>query len=202
MKPCAFIEKLNAGEKQLIVTYGTSLTAEGAWVTSLWNALETKYPGQATVVNSGKNAMCSIWGLDNLQERVLSLKPKALFLEFSVNDAYLPYEMTLDSCRDNLNAMVNLILEANPGCEIILMIMNPMVDIHADRRPRLEEFNDVYRSVAQERGFMLIDHYPSWCEILKKSRTQFDQLVPDGAHPGSEGCDKVIIPRIFKTIGL
>ena len=75
MKPCAFIEKLNAGEKQLIVTYGTSLTAEGAWVTSLWNALETKYPGQATVVNSGKNAMCSIWGLDNLQERVLLPMP-------------------------------------------------------------------------------------------------------------------------------
>ncbi|MCX6570069.1 MAG: hypothetical protein NT006_01350 [Candidatus Aminicenantes bacterium] len=61
-------------------------------------------------------------------------------------------------------------LKENPDCEIILMVMNPMVDIHSERRPELEKFNDIYRETANEKGFLLIDHYPSWLKILNAEK--------------------------------
>ncbi len=198
---CQFMQNLKSGKKQTIITYGTSLTAGGAWVGALQNALDAKYPGLAKVVNSGEGAKCSIWGIENLQERVLSKKPDAVFIEFSVNDAYLPYKMTPSDCKANIDTIVSRILKENPDCEIILMVMNPMVDIHSERRPELEKFNDIYRATAKEKGFLLIDHYPSWLKILDADRKEFDSLVPDGAHPSPEGCQRIVTPNILKAIG-
>ncbi|MEI6423550.1 MAG: SGNH/GDSL hydrolase family protein, partial [Lentisphaerota bacterium] len=201
-KACIFMQNLKNGKKQTIVTYGTSLTAGGAWVGALQNALDAKYPGLAKVVNSGEGAKWSTWGLENLQERVLSKKPDAVFIEFSVNDAYLPYKMTTADCKANIDTIISRILKENPDCEIILMVMNPMVDIHSERRPELEKFNDIYRETAKEKGFILIDHYPSWLKILNADRKDFDSLVPDGAHPNSEGCHRIVTPNILKAIGM
>ena len=197
-----FIQNLNNGKTQVIVTYGTSLTAGGAWVLGLQKALSSKYSGLAKVVNSGKGAMCSIWGVENLQERVIDKNPDTVIMEFSVNDAYLPYKMTPADCQKNLNILIKRILKDNPNCEIILMVMNPMVDIHAEKRPKLETFNDVYRATAREKGLLLIDHYPSWLLILNADRKEFDKLVPDGAHPNNQGCKKIVTPNILQAIGL
>jgi hypothetical protein len=51
------VTKLDAGEKQTVVTYGTSLTAGGAWVAQVREALSKKYPGRLTVINSGQGSM-------------------------------------------------------------------------------------------------------------------------------------------------
>lgn len=56
--PCQAGEKsrlvtnLEAGKKQTVVTYGTSLTAEGAWVRQLSAELNRQYPELATVGDS------------------------------------------------------------------------------------------------------------------------------------------------------
>jgi acyl-CoA thioesterase I len=201
-KNSRFIQNLDNGKKQVIVTYGTSLTAGGAWVLGLQKALSIKYPGLAKVVNSGKGAMCSIWGVNNLQKRVIDKKPDTVIMEFSVNDAYLPYKMTPADCQKNLNILIKQILKDNPNCEIILMVMNPMVEVHAAKRPKLETFNNVYRTTARKKGLLLIDHYPSWLSILNADRKEFDRIVPDGAHPDTKGCKKVVTPNILKAIGL
>ena len=41
----AWVERLAAGEAQRILTYGTSLTAGGAWVEQLEGELQRRYPG-------------------------------------------------------------------------------------------------------------------------------------------------------------
>ena len=48
---------LDAGKVQTVVAYGTSLTASGAWVQQLGDDLNQRYPGRATVINSGKGSM-------------------------------------------------------------------------------------------------------------------------------------------------
>jgi alpha-L-rhamnosidase len=202
VKSSAFIRELRKGNPQTIVTYGTSLTAGGTWVKELQRELNKKFPGKAVVINSGEGAKCSIWGLENLQQRVLDKKPDVVFIEFSVNDAYRPYKMVPADGKKNLEVMIDRIHASNPSCEIILMVMNPMVGVNAERRPGLEEFNEVYRTVARERGLQLIDHYPIWVEIFNTDRQRFDSMVPDGAHPDAEGCLKVVVPSIFKAIGL
>ena len=42
----AWVERLAAGEAQRILTYGTSLTAGGAWVEQLEGELQRRYPGE------------------------------------------------------------------------------------------------------------------------------------------------------------
>jgi len=196
------IQNLREGRHQTIVAYGTSLTAGGAWVGMLQDELEQCFPGQLRVINAGKGAMNSDWGLANVVERVIVHRPDAVFLEFSVNDAYLPYNPDLTRCEANLLAMINAIRETNPECETILMVMNPMVGEHEKRRPSLERFNDVYRRVAHEQRLPLIDHYPAWLNLRATDRTEFDRLVPDGAHPNAPGCRRVVAPAILRALGL
>jgi hypothetical protein len=47
------IDNLRSGNRQTVITYGTSLTAGGAWVQQLQAALDSSYPGKVKVINSG-----------------------------------------------------------------------------------------------------------------------------------------------------
>ncbi|HEY3320363.1 MAG TPA: SGNH/GDSL hydrolase family protein [Planctomycetota bacterium] len=190
------VQNLTAGKKQHVVTYGTSLTAGGAWVGQLKSLLEKKYPGLATVTNSGQSAMWSDWGVKNLDKRVIEKAPDAVFIEFAINDAFLEYKTSTADCRKNLENMIDRILKARPECQVILMTMNPPINVHLERRPKIEEYYQVYRDVAAERKLLLIDHYPVWKALLDKDKKTFDAWVPDGIHPSATGCEKVIIPGI------
>ena len=198
----AFITNLEAGKPQVIVTYGTSLTAGGDWVAQLGAALEKKFPKIVTLVNSAQGAMWSKWGVENLDTRVISKKPDAVFIEFSINDAYLEYKTSVENARENLEAMIDRTLAALPKCEIILMVMNPPTGEHLERRPKISDYEQVYRDVAKARGLRLIDHSSNWQTVLKSGDTQWKALVPDGIHPNAAGAQQVIIPQLLKSIGL
>lgn len=196
------VSNLEAGKKQTVVTYGTSLTAGGAWVEQFSAELNRRYPGLATVINSGKGAMWSKWGVDNLDTRVIGKQPDTVFIEFSINDAYLPYNTSVEQARSNLETMVDRILAANKSCEIILMVMNPPTGRSLKVRPEFEAYNQVYRDVAAQRHLTLIDHYPNWQKILKADPKQFAAYVPDSIHPNAEGCKMVITPNIIGVLGM
>ena len=196
------VANLKAGKPQTIVTYGTSLTAGGAWAGQLQKALEAKHPGLATVINSGEGAMWSKWGVDNLESRVIQKKPDTVFIEFAINDAYLEYKMSVEEARRNLENMIDRIRRSKADTEIILMTMNPPIGIHLERRPKFKDYYQMYRDVAKERKLRLIDHYPKWERILDKDKDLFNKYVPDGIHPGPEGCEKVITPTILEALGI
>ncbi|OCT15209.1 hypothetical protein A8709_13995 [Paenibacillus pectinilyticus] len=181
------IANLEAGKSQCIITYGTSLTDGAAWVEDMNTQLQERYPGLTTVINSAKAAMWSQWAIDNLSEKVLAHKPDLVFIEFAINDAYLPYETTIDQCRSRLVSMIDQIVECNPACEIVLMTMNPPVGGSLELRPAFNNYYDVYRLVAKERELHLIDHFEQWNAILQHNLEQFRQWVPDTIHPIPEG---------------
>jgi acyl-CoA thioesterase I len=196
------VSNLNAGKKQVIVTYGTSLTAAGKWVKQISDELDRRYPGLATVINRGENSKTSHWGLENLQSRVIDHHPDAVFIEFSINDADAHLGMSLKKSRKNLKTIIDRILAANKSCEIILMVMNPPTGPHLNGRKKFEAYNQVYREVAKERNLILIDHDPAWQKILKENPALFSQYVPDGIHPNWEGCKAVVTPKILSALGL
>ena len=144
--------------------------------------------------------MWSKWGVDNLDNRVISKKPDAVFIEFSINDAYLPYNMTVDQARNNLVTMVDRILASNKSCEIILMVMDPPINEHLKARPQINAYNQMYRDVAMMRHLKLIDHYPEREKIMKAGK--YPVYVPDGIHPNAEGCATVITPGILRALGI
>lgn len=196
------VANLEAGKKQTVVTYGTSLTGSNPWVSQVRDALDRIYPGKVNVVNSGKGASSSKWGVKALDKFVIAKNPDTVFIEFAINDAFLPYKISLERSRDNLENMIERILEAHPNCEIVLMTMNPPIGVHLERRPKVEDYYQMYRDVARERGLLLIDHYPKWQKILKNDPELFNKYVPDGIHPKSEGCKNVITPNVLRALGI
>ena len=139
---------------------------------------------------------------DNLDARVVAKKPDVVFIEFSINDAFLAYKTSPEDARRNLEAMIDRILAALPGCEIILMVMNPPTGEHLEQRPKIADYEQVYRDIAQTRSLRLIDHSANWQMVLKRGEAQWKALVPDGIHPNAAGAQQVIVPQLLKGIGL
>jgi len=199
---CKTIQNLEAGKHQHIVVHGTSLTAWGAWVTQVYQTLNVRYyGGLVTLTNTGVGGSASGSGVGRLEKYVLARNPDTVFIEYAINDAYEGYKIPVAKCRSNLENMIDRILKQNPECEIILMTMNPVVGKALTVRPHLEDYYQVYRDVAKERGLLLVDHYPTWKKILEENRATFDKYVRDGLHPGALGCSKVITPAILKAMG-
>lgn len=199
------VTHFEAGKEQTIVTYGTSLTAAGAWVKQMTAVLEKKFPQQATVINSGGSGKWSDWGVANLQQRVIDKKPDTVFIEFSINDCVERFEGSVPIAKKNLETMIAAILKANPQCEIILMTMTPgnaHPAGHKSYRKDIEKHYEMYRSVAKERKFILIDHYPNWKALQTNEPEQFKTFVPDSIHVTPEGCAKIITPKILTALGV
>jgi enterochelin esterase family protein len=208
-----WVQRLHRGESLKILTYGTSLTAGGAWVSQLEAYLHQRFPHQVTVVNVGAGAMWSQWGVENLRERVIDNSPDVLFIEFGMNDAYLPYETSTETCRTNLYYMIQRTLETLPRCSFVLMTMNVAVNnpggngMHADQRPELASYYEVYREAARSNpplapDLTFVDLEPAWAALLASSPAKFDEYVPDRIHPGPLGCAKITTPGILAACGL
>lgn len=196
------IKRLENGERQRIVVYGTSLSAsrEG-WAAMLENSLNALYPGRAEVINSAQAAMWSVWGVENLREKVLEQKPDMVIMEFAMNDAYLPYQTSVEAARLNLEYMVLRIRELYPDCSIYIQIMNMPIAEHKAERPDIEVYYRMYRAEAERLKVELIDHYEYWVSILKKGEQEFRKYVPDGIHPNLLAQKELILPCILKTLG-
>lgn len=200
-----FVRHLQAGEKQTVVYYGTSLTAGGAWTRLLTERLNERFPGLVTAHNSGGPGAHSGWGVDNINQKVIGLNPHVVFIEFSINDAVARFKMPPERAKENLNKMVDRIKNALPDCEVILQIMNPVID-HPEGdpgwRPTLEQCQQNYRDVAAARGLLLIDHMPAWTKLLQTDEKTFRAYVPDGVHPAEAGWRAVVMPELISRIGL
>lgn len=200
------VNRIKQGEKQTIVVYGTSLCAlpDGTltWPAMLQDSINAIYPDAVEVINSARSAMWSTWGVQNLDEKVLSKKPDMVLIEFGMNDAYLPYHTSLEVCRINVEYMIDRIKEANPQCEIVLQIMNMPIREHLEKRPHINAYYDVYRKIARKRKLKLIDHYAYWTGILKQGEEEFLKYVPDGIHPRALVWKTYTVPFILKELGI
>lgn len=192
-------DALRAGRPRTIVAYGTSLTAWGAWVEQLQQALNARYPGLATVINGGEPGMWSQWGVENLEARVLRHRPDVVLIEFGINDAYPQHKTSVRQARRNLTTMIDRIRTANRQCRIILLTMNPTTEREP---PPVAKYYGMYRAVAKQRKLPLIDLYPRWTALLTETPALFARYVPDAVHPGAEGCRQVITPAVLAALGI
>jgi len=146
--------------------------------------------------------MWSGWGVVNLKSRVISKNPDTVFIEFAINDAQPLYRTSVEDARLNLTNMINRVLLYNPDTEIILMTMNLPVWEYRKQTPVTGEYYQMYRDVAKERNLPLIDHALNWQNLVQNDIKLFMKYVPDGVHPGKEGCLNVITPAILKSLGI
>jgi lysophospholipase L1-like esterase len=202
-------EALRAGKKQTVVIYGTSLSQGGNWGPSWFqpvqDVLEREFPGQLAVINSARGGQNSRWGAGMLDASVIAKRPDCVFIEFSINDAVVRFDMSLEESRKNMVEMIDRIHAALPDCEIVLQITNPVVgkpEGNASHRGNQEAYEQIYRELARERGLILIDNAPRWRAILDaKGEKSYRQFVPDGVHPINSAYKMVTVPNILGTLG-
>jgi acyl-CoA thioesterase-1 len=199
----AVFHSLEKGEKQTVVLYGTSLTIGGEWARAMKAWFDDAYPDQVTFVNSGKGGANSAFGVEKLEERVLSYRPDFVMIEFSYNDA-IDDILTPGQAWQNLDQMVTRIQKKNPSIAIILQTMNVGWDPRPDhlpfsRRAKLEIFNENYRRYAREKSIPFIDNYPAWLQLKQQEPEKYRTFIPDGSHPTSEGSLAIHWPAV-KTL--
>ena len=54
----------------------------------------------------------------------------------------------------------------------------------------------------RDRGLKLVDHALHWERILEHNRHVFHRFVPDGIHPGAEGCAEVTTTTLLTCLGV
>ena len=195
-----------------MVIYGTSLSYHLA--PHLREALVERFDQRISLINAGMAAKASRTALQELDYRVLRHHPDVVLLEFAVNDAYsyeefepqsLDKGISLSESRTNIELLIERIFAALPACEVVLQTMNPTYDAPSgafagSRRPRLNEFYEVYREVASEQGLRLIDNHAMWKALQEHDPLQFEQMVPDGAHPKPAAIRDVLVPHVLNRL--
>ena len=115
---------------------GTSLTASSpGWPDKMqtWMKTEALSPSDVSVWNRGVPAS-AVWHRDWDKQIVESYsgithalpiikaslpRPDVVFIEYSINDAYLPYQLTVEDSKYYLNLIIDDYLEFNPDMEIV-----------------------------------------------------------------------------------
>jgi lysophospholipase L1-like esterase len=195
------IEQLENGISQVIVTYGTSLTEYGAWVSQIRSILSERYPGCVTLINSGAAGKDSRWGVENIRNKVLNFHPDCIFIEFGINDVLPSNAISISQSQINLETMVDSIIKDNPRTEIVLMTMNPRLGDSLIERS-LFSYYDLYHKIAKERKCILVDNYSKWMFMLDTDPVRVRCYIPDEVHPTDEGCKAIVIPQIARTLGI
>lgn len=205
LSPTTLIRNLEAGKKQTVVTFGTSLTAGGAWVGLMDAYLKDRYPNLATVYNEGASGHSSKYAL-TIVGNVTRHNPDAVLIEFAMNDAYYPEQngfkegVPVDVSKANLRALIDSIRKVSPACEVILQTMDLPLGIHLKRRPDIAAYYEGYRSVAVADGYALVDNERNWKAILDFDTSLYVSWAPDSIHPSAAGSGAITFPEVLSVL--
>ena len=197
-----FLNALAARRRQVIVTYGTSLTANSAWPEQFRDALQERYGKKARVVNAACGGKDSRWGLANVHEQVAARRPDAVFLEFAINDALISSKLGVDESGWNHERMIEAIRAEAPDCEIFLLVMNPPTGEQFEKRAGIAGYEEATRRIARKCGACLIDFSPTWSAIIHRQPKRWSAYAPDGLHPSAAASREVIVPRLLESLGV
>ena len=195
-------ELMVAGKGAVVVCYGTSLTAASTWPKIVADRISAVHGDRVTLVNAAMSGQNSSWGLKALDERVLARKPDIVFIEFSMNDAVERFAISPKQSRANTIELIERIAAGAPGTVICLMTMNPAHGESGAKRPHLDDYYDIYRAIARERGLPLIDNRAAWGRLMEADPGAPVRMIGDGVHPGNEASVRLTAPAVLAALGV
>jgi len=197
------LSAIRAGYSRKVVIIGTSLSTVkyGNWPSLLepWLKSEAPDPSKVTVVNLAISGSSSQTGGINQLANIKAQNPDTVFMEFSMNDAYTPYNMSLAQSTTNHNFIIDDLHAYNPDVEIIIQTMNNP-NPSGEPRPAIAAYYQVARDVATSQGLLLIDHYPNWLDLYNTDPTTWDTYVDGGIHPTNTGYDNILMPELQQVL--
>ncbi len=172
------------------------------WVEQIGEVLNAEYKGHLTVFNRGGSGRNSQWGANNFADSVLSVKPDALIIEFSVNDAVTRFDISPEQSMKNTDYMIRKVREQNPQSR-----SHPVGGLYASTgkmRRRSTESAILHRRVSYPGGQIPpADHrfHPIWNEIIeKKGEKGFRNFLHDGVHSTKRGALEMIAPNVIEAL--
>lgn len=212
----AVVVRLKNGENLKVAAIGTSLTHNSTWFnTRLPNWLNMLGPGKVTIFDNAIGGSASSYGpgatgqppqssgLYDQLPTALSQHPDVVFIEFAINDAYLPYNLDVASSKSNLKDMIDQVLASGSKTEVVVQTMNNCLpgSVKEQNVPQLSAYYQGYRDVistyyASNPRVVLVDNYPQWVDLYQTNSATWNSYVPDGLHPNDSGAAAIIIPDI------
>ncbi len=180
----------------VIAALGTSLTARGAWVEALPDALEARVQRPVSALRFAQVGATSRWGR-RVVEDAARARPDIAIIEFAINDAALHRGVSLAESADNLVKIIRVLRTAPGNARLYLMTMSPATGIRRLLRPRLERYYDLYRSLAARHRTGLIDNRPGWAALPP---AMLARALPDGAHPTDEFARSITLVNVVETL--
>jgi acyl-CoA thioesterase I len=216
----AVVTRLKNGENLTVAAIGTSLTKNSTWFdTRLPNWLNTLGPGKVTIFDDAIGGSASSYGpgatgqppqssgLYDQLPTALGQHPDVVFIEFAINDAYLPYNLDVASSMSNLKSMIDQVLASGSKTEVVAQTMNNCLPGSAKEQkvPQLAAYYQGYRDVistyyASNPRVVLVDNYPQWVDLYQTDSATWNSYVPDGLHPNDSGAAAIIMPDIQATL--
>lgn len=220
------LDRLRNGENLIIAAIGTSLTDKnwnkgtgwfeqtGEWLNGLPYAGKVTLSNRAVCGSASKtdsSTTDSRCGFLQLGDVLANDNPDAIFIEFAINDAYIPYKISGQESKNNLQVMISQIRDwagnQNQGkgktVDIVIQTMNNCSSIHASQRPNLSDYYHGFLEVVKANpGVLFIDNYHNWLNLYNSQadHSTWNSFVPDGIHPNASGSRNIILPAVQKAL--
>ena len=204
-----FLTKLRNGIKQTIACMGTELTELASGLTlhpyptqlEDWLKQLANESSDVVILNHGANGEASDYGVATELPLVLATDFDVVFIEYSINDALTAKSISLAQSAANLNTIIDGLIAGNSDVEIILMTMSKPVGSQVTGRPDFVDYYQVYRDVASDRKFLLIDNYVTWDDLEVNDNDTWVAYDFDDLNPDPIGNLNVTIANIKQGLG-
>jgi hypothetical protein len=123
-----------------------------------------------------------------------------------MNDAYYPEQngykegVPPDTCRINLDKIIDSVLASNANAEILLQTMDWPLGIHRARRPAIADYYTAYHQAAAARNYRLADHAAVWKTVLDYDTAFYISWTPDSIHPNAAGGGAITLPGVLSLL--
>lgn len=179
-----------------IVSFGTSLSANGGWQPALQAKLAACLGHPVEIETIALAGSTSDWALTQI-DRVTAARPDIVLIEFYANDAALNRWISVAGSKANFSEVLDQLRERLPQARLVTMGMNPMFGLRGMIRPFLASYIQAHKDAATARGAEFIDFGPNWARL---SDDQLSQNIPDGLHPTREAAANIIVPELTRQL--
>ncbi len=190
------LEKIASGQSVTIVTYGDSITkgkTNDNYPSMLKQELRNIFPNsEIKIINSGMSGATSFEAKEHIQQKVLSLTPDAVIVEFGWNDLAKRYPI-----EDFISNMTYTIEQLQPHTELAL-ITTTRVNIGLANYA-IRSYNKEIKNIAKKYKIPVIDIYGAWGKAIKDGNSLKSLLNEDNIHPNIKG-HKIISDTIIKRL--
>lgn len=187
MKALKTIKKMEEGYSVTIAALGDSLTygwlADKGYLDYFKEMILSKYPDCRLVINNrGIPGDTAFGGLNRLEDDVLKLKPDAVFIQFSLNDAFSGYSPA--EFGRNIQEIINRV---NASIDADIIIITSIYLGYGAEGEIADVYYNVLEKIAEKNKIPIAKVHKYWEKNIV-DKAHFRTLVQsDLVHPNEDG---------------